>query len=56
MDTIKEKEEAKKQAEQERKEKEEMAIRTAKIMKDNGIDINTIAKATGLSKEEIEKL
>ena len=43
-------------AEQERKAKKEIALRTAKIMKDNGIDIDTIATATGLRKDEIEKL
>ena len=59
-------EEARKKAEQERREKEEAKkreeevrkrlIATAKVMKENGIDIETIASATGLSKEEIEKL
>ncbi len=52
----KEKEEALKKAEQERKEKREMAIKTAKVMKDNGIDIETIMAVTKLSREEIEKL
>ena len=59
----KEKEEIKKRAEEERREKEEaikqakeIAIKTAKIMKANGINIDAIVSATGLSKEEIEKL
>ena len=52
-------EEERKKAEHERKEKEEIKkrlIKTAKIMKDKGFDIETIILATGLSREEIEKL
>ena len=56
-------EQERKKAEQERKEKEEakkqakeIALKTAKVMKANGIDIETIVATTGLSREEIEKL
>ena len=49
-------EEAKKREEEARKEKREMAIKTAKVMKANGIDIDTIVATTGLSRDEIEKL
>ena len=49
-------EKALKIAEQERKEKREIAIKTAKVMKDNGIDIETIMETTKLSRDEIEKL
>ncbi len=31
-------------------------IEMAKAMKDEGIDINTVVKVSGLSKEKIEKL
>ena len=54
-----ERNEYKKRVEQERKEKEEIKerlINTAKIMKNQGIDIETIKQATGLSEEEIKKL
>ncbi|MCR5623499.1 MAG: hypothetical protein K6G18_16795 [Treponema sp.] len=36
--------------------REEKAIETARILKDSAVDIELIAKATGLSVEEIEKL
>jgi predicted transposase/invertase (TIGR01784 family) len=62
----KEAEEARHRAEQERKEKEEARkqadeikqrlAKTAKIMKSQGIDIETIKQATGLSEEEIKDL
>jgi predicted transposase YdaD len=35
---------------------EKLQKRTAKIMKSQGIDIETIKQATGLSEEEIKKL
>jgi hypothetical protein len=55
----KEKAEAKRKAEQERKEKEQVKERlkaTAKIMKNQGIALDVIKEATGLSDKEIEKL
>ncbi len=51
--------EARKREEEARKSEEEAKKRlleTAKVMKNNGIDIETIIKATGLTGEEIEKL
>jgi colicin import membrane protein len=55
----KEKEQARRKAEQERKEKEQIKERlkaTAKIMKNQGIALDVIKEATGLSDKEIEKL
>jgi predicted transposase/invertase (TIGR01784 family) len=40
----------------EEKGKEEKAIETAKNLLEMGIEIDMIAKATGLKKEEVEKL
>jgi membrane protein involved in colicin uptake len=55
----KEKEQARRKAEQERKEKEQIKERlkaTAKIMKNQGIALDVIKEATGLSDKEIEQL
>ncbi len=52
----KEKELAKQKAEQERREKKNMALNFAKFLKDSGKSIDEIVQATGLSKDEIEKL
>jgi hypothetical protein len=55
----KQKEEAEKQrleAEKREKEAKQKLFESAKIMKTNGIPVEIIAQATGLSKEEIEKL
>ena len=52
-------EQERQKAEQERKEKEQAnkrLIQSAKLMKDAGLSIEQIMLATGLSKEEIEKL
>jgi len=54
-----EKELARQKAEQERREKEltrQKLLETAKLLKELNIDIQTIIKKTGLTREEIEKL